>query len=303
MHNRTLFINFYQDGGNLVDLTTPGHRYCSHGPFNHWILLHLDTLFPHSSLLHASEPEQLEWADTPEQEHIAKARLACYDPLQEDEHNKRKQLEPEPHLLKLFLWSKDYAVCTIAFKWCLNLATIEQPNSAGDIHSTGIFIPEVMGHQWIEHLGQVLSRRRRYGRIRSWEFLAEHLAPKWDKLPPSWCCEFAFVFLFSNADLPDRHGQPAYQRLAGALIDVGHEQFNQAFLPFLGVLLELIIDSLNWDQLASLETWLAQFPDKFNTQDAHVKLGNVLVMQRQKMTLELFEELPMTYSELMNDAQ
>ena len=68
-------------------------------------------------------------------------------------------------------------------------------------------------------------------------------------------------------------------------------------------MLELIKHHLNWDQLASLETWLSQLPDTFKHQDAHVKLENVLAMPRQQMVLGLFAELPMNYPELMNDVQ
>ena len=287
---------------NIIGCTIPDgpNHHSVFGPFSHWILLHLDTLLPHSSMLHAGDLEQLEWADTPGQVHIAKAQLACYGSLQEDEHSKMKQLEPEPHLLKLFVWSKDYSVCTSAFRWCLNQATIDQPSSVGDIPSTGVFSPDLMGHEWIEHLVQVLCGNA-FG---SWEFLAEHLVPKWAMLPPSWCCEFAFVFLFSNLHLParpDRHEQPAYQCLAKALrFDM---QSDQTFLSFLGAMLEHIKSHLSWDQLASLETWLAQLPDNLKNQDAHVKLENVLAMTRQQMIFGLFAELPMNYPEVMNDVQ
>ena len=295
-------LNLLRIGDNSVELTTPGNSSYTDRLFNHWILLHLDTLFPHSSLLHVSELEQLDWADTPEQLHIAKARLACYDALQGDEHKETKQLNPEPHLLKLFLWSTDYSVCTIAFKWCIHLTTVDQPSSAEDIHSTGMFTLEVMGCQWIKHLGQVLCGNS--NNIRSWRFLEEHLAPKWDKLPHSWCSEFAFVFLFSTVHLPDGHEQPVYQCIAKALINQGREeQFNQGFLPFLGAMLELIKHCLNLDQLTPLETWLSQLPDNFKHQDANVKLGSVLATQRQHMTLGLFAELPMSYPELMNDVE
>ena len=284
---------------DLIMLTTPDGvgNYSADGPFNPWILLHLDTLFPHSSLLHASELEQLEWADTPGQVHIAKARLACYDSLQEDEHQETEQLRPEPHLLRLFLWSTNYSVCTSAFKWCLSLATIEQPSSSEDILGTGMFIPEMMGWQWVEHLGHVLCGDSDI--FRSWKFLAEYLAPKWAMLPPSWCSDFAFVFLFSNVHLPYMHEQPAYQFLAQALTyQACEEQFKQTFLPFLGAMLELIKHHLNWNQLTFLETWLAQLPDDLKNQDAYFKLEIILATQRQQIeeeTLDLFAELPMNH--------
>ena len=152
----------------------------------------------------------------------------------------------------------------------------------------------------MEHLGRVLCGNS--NNIRSWRFLAEHLAPKLDKLPHSWCSEFAFIFLFSNVYLPDGHEQPPYQCIARALINWGcEEQFNQGFLPFLGAMLEVIKHNLKLDQLTALETWLSQLPDNFKNQDAHVKLGSVLATQRQRMTLGLFAELPMSYPELMND--
>ena len=283
-----------------IMLTTPdGHdNHHADGPLNCWVLLHLDTLFPHSSLLHASELEELEWADTPGQVHIAKARLSCYDSLQEDEHQETEQLRPEPHLLRLFLWSTDYSVCTSAFKWCLNLAAIDQSSSVGDIPGTGMFIPEVMGWQWIVHLGHVLCGGSDI--FRSWELLAEYLAPKWAMLPPSWCCDFAFVFLFSNVHLPYMPEQPAYQFLAQALTyQACEEQLKQAPLPFLGAMLERIKHHLDWNQLTFLETWLAQLPDDLKDQDAYFKLEIILVTQRQQIeeeTLDLFAELPMNYS-------
>ena len=92
--------------------------------FNDWILLHLDTLFYPSPIICPHELARLEWNNTPEQVHIAKAWLALYGQLQGEETKQTKQLEPEPHLLELCLQSNDYKLCTGAFKWCLNLATI-----------------------------------------------------------------------------------------------------------------------------------------------------------------------------------
>ena len=277
------------------------------GPFNPWILLHLETLFSQNSVFHLRDFEQLEWADTPEQIYIAKARLALYDSLQGEGHKETTQLKPDPHLLKLFLRSKDYTVCTCAFKWCLNLATINQHSPAGDIHSAGMFIPETMGCQWIEHLIQVLCKNSRYAMVRSWEFLAEHLAPKWAMLPPSWCCDFASVFLFPNLHSLDMDEPPAYQQFSKALRDWEKgRQINQAFLSFLGAMLELIEHSLNQDQLTSLETWLTQLPEILENQDAYVKMENILATRKQQIadeTLGFFAELPMRYPDWMNDIQ
>ena len=296
---------------DCIAWTTPDglSDYYAFGPFNPWILLHLDTLLPQSSFLHLSELAQLELADTPEQVHIAMARLAYYDSLQGKQYKAIKWLEPDLHVLELFLWSKDYEVCTSAFKRCLNLAMISQPSSTGCIHSAEMFASEMMGHQWIEHCVQVLCGDSVFGNLTlsSWEFLAEHLAPKWAMLPPSWRCDFALVFLFSNVHLSDMDEQPACQWIAEALIESADEALHtEAFLLFLGVMLEHIQHSLHWDQLTSLETWLAQLPYVFERQDVYVKLENVIATQKQQIadaTLGFFAELPMTYTEWMNDVQ
>ena len=70
--------------------------------FNDWVLPHLDTLFSPCHIIHAHELAQLEWADTPELVHIAKARLTFYDSLQGEGSKGLKQLKPDPHLLKCF---------------------------------------------------------------------------------------------------------------------------------------------------------------------------------------------------------
>ena len=84
--------------------------------FDDWVLLHLDTLFHPSHIMRPHELAQLEWVDTPEQVHIAKSRLALYDSWQGKEIKQTQQLKPEPHLLKLFLQSNNYNVCTGALK-------------------------------------------------------------------------------------------------------------------------------------------------------------------------------------------
>ena len=288
---------------NFVVLTIPDDpaNYSAPRPSNPWVLLHLDTLFPQSPLLHLSEIEQLECTGGPEQVHIAKARLACHDPPQGEDCKEIKHLKPDPHVLKLFLWSTDYTVCTRAFECCLNLATVDRPSSAGDTHSAGTFIQEVLGHQWIEHLVQVLCGDSVIARLNSWNFLAEHMVPKWALLPPSWCCDFASIFL-----LYEVHEQPVYQSIAQVHIVLAHQgQINQTFLPFLAVALELIKCSLNSDQLMSFETWLSQLPDALKNQDAHGELENILATSKQQITdenlglenLTLLAELPMTRAE------
>ena len=225
-------------------------------PSDPWILLHLDTLFAQSSILQSKELKMLEWADTPEQVHIAKARLSLYDPMQGEEHKDAKQLRPDPQLLKLFLRSKDYLVCTGAFKWSLDLVPISG-------RSAGVFIPGTMGYEWIEHLIQVFCGVCLDDRARSWELLAAHLVPKWTMLPSSWCNHFALAFMSSDVHPPSAHPRPAYQCLAEALKDPGNDwkiDQLQSFLWFLLTILAPITLSLS-DQLASLENWQAQLPD------------------------------------------
>ena len=272
-------------------------------PFNPWIPLHLDTLFFPSSILSQRdlELEKLEWTGTPELVHIAMDRLALYDSLVGNEYRGAKKFMPEPALLDLFLKSKDYEVCTGAFKCCLNLAS--QPSSAGDTQSAGMFIPGTLGCQWIEHLMQVLCEAPWDNPVRSWEFLAEHLTPKWAMLPHSWCCDFASAFLFFNVHYFDDE-LPLYQWFTNTFIIKGNS--NQDFLPFLGTMLELIKHSVTSDQLASLETWLAQLPKILENPNAHIELGNVLASREQEIvneTLRIFAELPMADPEWFNDVQ
>ena len=266
------------------------------GPFNPWILLHLDTLVSQSSVLHQRELEQLEWDDTLEQVHIAQARLALYDSSQAHEYKEAKQLKPDPYLLNLFLMSEDYAVCTGAFKWCLKLATISQPNPAGGVHSTGLFIPETMGCRWIEHFIQVLCRKPEDTPSEPCEFLVEHLAPKWATLSPSWCCDFASVFLFSNLCSSAIDELPAYQWFTAALLSTtgpAHIEQLQGFLRFFATILASITLSLTWDQLTSVENWLAEI---IGHQDIRTEVENILGIKRQHIigeTRRFFAELPM----------
>ena len=291
----SILLTMHKDGNLRLKRTdTNGStiKYAS-GPFNPWILLYLDTLFSPNSFLH---PEQLEWTGTPEQVYIAMARLDLYDSLQEEENKDTRQLKLEPDLLMLVLMSKDYVVCTHAFKCCLNLAS--QPSSSGDIQSAGTFIPGTMGHQWIEHLISVLCGTSQHRPSRSWEFLTEHLIPKWAILPPAWCYDFASAFLFLNVHTVDESELPTYKWFAGSLRD--EEQISQAFLPFLGTMLELIKHSLTWGQLDSVNTWLAQLPEILENQDAHVELHNILATRKKDIvdeTLNCFAELPMSYLE------
>ena len=274
----------------------------AHEPFDPWILFHLDTLFPKSSVLHLEELEKLEWADTPEQVHIAKARLALYDSLKREEYIETKQLSPGSQVLKLFLWSTNYAVCTGAFKMCLNLVAMGRPTADGDAHHAEVLNPETMKYEWIEHLIQVLFGHPDDGDVRSWEFLAEHLIPKWTMLPSSWCSGFAFAFLFSNVPPNSVHELPAYQCLAEALRGgIRHRQIDQLqwFLLFLANLLELVKLRFTWDQLVSFENWLAHLPEILGNHDAHAQMENILATRRQQLvgeTLRFFAELPMVHS-------
>ena len=280
---------------DCLECTPPGSRttYYSSGPFDSWILLHLDTLLIQGSIIHPQELGQLELTDTPEQVHIAKARLALYDSLAGEE---TQRIEPDPQLLKMFLKSKDYVVCTGAFRWCLNLVTISQPDAAG------MFIPVTVGYEWIEHLIQVLCGYSGYERVRSWEFLTEHLVPKWAMLPPSWCSAFASAFLFSNVNpsgMPELH---AYQSFAETLSDWArpiHVAQLHLFLPFLITALKLTKAELIWYQLTSIENWLAHLPEILENQDAHAQLENILATRRQELveeTIGSFAELPMADS-------
>ena len=285
--------HFYEDA-YLIQVSGGPPGICRH--FNPWIWLHLDTLVSLSSALQEGALHQLEWTGTPEQVHIAMSRLTLYDSLQEEKDKETKKLEINTDLLNLLLNSNHYEVCTGAFKCCLHLAS--QPSSAGDIQSAGIFIPGTLGCQWIENFITVLCGTPQHEMSRSWEFLAEHLAPKWTILPLSWCCDFASAFLFLKVHSLDLGELPAYQWFANSFRN--EEQPDKAFLPFLGTMVELIKYSSTWGQLNSLDTWLAQLPAYLEDQDVQVKLENVLATRKQEIvdeTLRCFTELPMTYPE------
>jgi len=201
----------------------------------------------------------------------------------------------------MFLKSKDYVVCTGAFKWCLNLVTISKTNAAG------MFIPETAGYGWIEHLIQVLCVDNQFDRARSWELLTEHLVPKWTMLPPAWHGGFASAFIFFNINPPDMPELHAYQSFAGTLgmlrVQGTSSQSGQLhlFLPFLVTMVELAKAGLTWDQLTSIDSWLANLPEIFENQDARSQLDNILVTRKQELveeTMGFLAELPMADSRI-----
>jgi len=256
---------------------------------DHWILLHLDTLIaPRLSLL----LEGLEWSDTPEKVHIAKARLDFYDSLADVGDKADKGSKPDPGLLKVFLWSKDYGVCTRAFKWCLDLFPIDESGTPGDVNSTTAFIPETMGRMWVEHFIQVLC-----GDYRDWSLslrlLISDLVPKWTVLPSSWCREFASALIFSTVSSIYVHDVPAYQLLADSDLSLDEQL---VFLPFLATLLEPIKSRMTWANLTSLENWLAELSEGHENQGAHTQVQHILGTMKQQLveeTLGFFTELPM----------
>jgi len=274
------------------------HRMVLSEPFDPWVFFHLETLFPRSSILMPVEFEQLVWTDTPEQVHIAKARLALYDSFEGKEHNGTKQLRPDPQVLTLFIWSNDYEACTGAFKWCLNLVTTSQPNASA------MFIPETVGHGWIEHLVEVLCGDSLFDPARSWEFLAEHLVPKWTMLSSSWRGGFASALLFSKVNPPGMPELHAYESLAKTLHVRGHGLQSdqvQGFLPFLVDVVERTKAGLTWDQVASIENWLAHLPTLLENPGAHTQLEIFLATRKQELVGEnigVFAELPMADSKM-----
>ena len=296
-------ILLVRDDDNLrLSYTLPDGptSYYANGPFNSWIMVHLDTLLAHRCTLHPKELEELEYIDTAEQVHIAKARLALYDSLEEDEHNGTRKFEPDPVLLKKFLWSKDYDVCVGAFKCCLCLVAISQLNDVDNTDSTSMFVPDMLGCEWIEHLIQGLCA---YDRIRSWAFLAENLIPKWTILPPSWRYDFASVLLSSNAQLPDGLELPAYQCFAESSEDINEQNDHlNAYLSLLSTMLELFRSNLDWDRLVSMERWLANLPEILETQQSQANIKDILTIRKQQLereaaeAMEFFTSLPMAAS-------
>jgi len=259
---------------------------------DHWILLHLDTLIAPKPYLLLEKVEELEWSDTPEKVHIAKARLDLYDSLADVGHKADKESKPNPGLLKVFLWSKDHGVCTRAFKWCLDLFYIGQSGTPGNVDSITTFIPETTGCEWVGHFVAVLCRNRRYWNL-SWGLLISDLVPKWAMLPLCWCCDFASALIFITVSLLDTEELPTYQYLADWYMSFNERE---EFLSFLATLLELIQSRLTWADLTSLENWLAQLPEGLENQSAHTKIQRILITTRQQLveeTLGFFTELPM----------
>ena len=263
---------------------------------DHWALLHLDTLlFPQPYLL-SDEVKDLKWSDTPEKLHIARARLDLYDSSANTEHEGPKGPKPDPELLRLFLWSKDYEVSTRAFRWCLDLAPISPPDTLGVADSTRMFIPETMGSQWVEHFIHVLCEGLpTRERVRSVRFLISHLVPKWAMLPSSWCRDFASALLFFIFHPLGTHGLPAYQYL-GELYRYTEDVELEAFLSFLGTLLGLVKSSWTWARLASFENWLAQRLSHLENPGVHAQMEVTLTAVKQQLMEETFAflaELPM----------
>jgi hypothetical protein len=264
---------------------------------DYWVLLHLDTLLAPQSYFLPDEVKNLKWSDTPDKVHIAKARLDLYDSLTEKEYKGPMGPNPNSGLLRLFLWSKDYEVCTQAFKWCVELAPISQPGHPRDGDSTGLFIPETMGYEWADHFVHVLCMADFADEVKSWRFLKTILVPKWSKLPSSWCCDFALAFLSSISHPLDGHGLLSHRFLYEC---ANHFRIDdrQAYLSFLATMLELIKSSLSWDRLTSLENWLARLPQGLKNHKAHTKLKRILAISKHQLveeTLGLFAELPMAY--------
>ena len=248
---------------------------------DHWVLLHLDTLLaPQPYLL--PEAKGLEWSDARERVYIAKARLELYDSLAKAGNDRANRPEPDPEILRVFLWCEDYEVCTRAFNWCLDLVTTSQPGTLEDTESTRMFIPDTMGYEWVEHFIHVLCEGSYMKRAISWELLISSLHPKWTILPSSWCYNFASVFLFSTVCLPGMNGLPAYQHLAEA-----HEYMSldelQAFLPFLAKLLTLVKSNLNWARLTSFENWLARIPETLKNGGVHTQMEHNLATRKQQL--------------------
>jgi len=277
-------------------ITPPGDKI---GPLpvnvNSWVLLHLDTHLSSQRYILPEEVKELTWSDTPEKVHIARAWLVLYDSLEKAEHEGTQGLKPDPELLSIFLWSNDHCVCTHAFKWCLNLVPIIQPGTLADADSTKMFIPEIMGYKWVEHLIHVLCMGNAWDMCGSWSFLLSHLVPKWTLLTPSWCHDFTSAFLFSIVRSGRCPGIPAYQCLFVGATIMPFEQ-PSAFLLFLTTMLELIKSSLTWARLTSLEDWLADLQGEIENWDAQTQIEHILAIRKQQLAEEalwIFAELPM----------
>src|SRR5258706_9186982 len=283
-------------GKRHLIITLPGDRTLSvSSRIDHWILLHLDTLFPPQPYLPPEDVKMLEWSNTPEKVHIASARLDLYDSLAKEEREGAKVPDPDPDLLRVFLWSKDRAVCTRAFRWCLDLVPISQPGTPEDANSNRMFAPVTMGYEWVAQFILVLCKGNGLDRAASWRLLRSCLVPKWALLQSSWCHEFASALLFPVVQSPDVNGLPAYQRLADAHAWMTFDE-KQAFLPFLTTLLELTKSSLMRDSIVSLGNWLDELPESLENQDAHTQMEAILAIRKRQFVEEdlgCFAELPM----------
>ena len=284
-------------------IIAPGDKYDRYPTHvDHWVLLHLDTLLATQLYLPPEEVKGLRWSDTPEKVHIASARLDLYDSSAEAGREGPFGPKPDPELLRVFLWSEDRLVCMRTFKWCLDLASISQPDTRGDANSTPMFIPETLGYELVEHITHVLCQGRYWKRYKSWNFLFSYLVPKWTTLPSSWCRDFASALLFSNLQPPNSHGLPAYQCFAQAHTEMFvegsstmYDFWRKEFLPFVATLLETVKASLTWTYLTSLENWWSQTLDEQIYQDARTQMGQILAttkLQLVEMTLSFFQELP-----------
>ena len=288
--------DWFKAVGDFWMITLPGHpSRRALMSIDHWVLLHLDTLFPSQPYLPPEDVKKLEWSDTPEKVHIASARLDLYDSLAKAGHEGAKGPTPDPELLRMFLWSENHGVCRRAFNWCLDLVHICQSGTPGNANSTGMFIPEAMGHEWVVHFIQVLCQGENRMRFGSWDLLTSRLFPKWAMLPSSWCHDFASALLVTAVQSPDAAGLLAYQFLADHHVYVSRDR-QQLFLPFLATLLAVVKSSLTWDAIIPLENWLARLPERLENQDAHAQMEDILATRRQQLQEEnlcLFVELPM----------
>jgi len=277
-------------------VTPPGQKYGGDLlEADHWVLLHLGTLLAPQPYLLPDEVKELEWSDTPEKNFIARARLDLYDSLANAEQKGAEGPKPDPELLRVFLWSKDYSVCTDTFRWCLDLMPMNIPVALEDADSTKMFVPETMGSQWLEHFLHVLCKGDYLERVTSLRLLVSHLVPKWTTLPSSWCCDFASALLFYVVNPPGTHSLPAYQYLAEPNESTESVEV-EAFLGFLGTLPGLITSGWTWTRLTSFEDWSAQRLMHLENPAAHAQVEVILAAVKQQLmeeTLALFAELPM----------
>jgi hypothetical protein len=280
--------DWLQKRSSKLKIIAPGQRYGIHSfEVDHWVLLHLDTLLSPQPYLLPDEVKNLKWSDTPDKVFIAGARLDLYDSLANAQYERAQGPRPDPDLLRLFLWSKDYAVCTRAFKWCIDLYLISPPDILGDADSTRVFIPRAMGSHWVEHFIQVLCEGDHLTGAPSM-FLMSHLVPKLTMLPPSWCCDFASAFLFFIVRPLDTIDElPIYQLLA---LNMSTIEEWEALFSFLGTLLGLTKSSLTWTRLTSFKTWVDEFPVNW---DRGTQILTAVKQQLTEETLGFFAELPM----------